>query len=98
MELQSRGKYTACIDQRMTSINHPTNRRDYNERVSSCTINNYLRNLRVFFTWLEETEYIHIIYSFCREITYVRFGMPDIMFGRVQLRTYITISLTYMQA
>lgn len=58
MELQSRGKYTACIDQRMTRINHPTNRRDYKEKVSSCTINNYLRNLRVFFTWLEETECI----------------------------------------
>jgi len=55
MELQSRGKYTACIDQRMTRINHPTNRRDYKEKVSSCTINNYLR---VFFTWLEETECI----------------------------------------
>lgn len=58
MELQSRGKHTACIDQRTVSINHPTNRRDYKERVSSCTINNYLRNLRVFFTWLEETECI----------------------------------------
>ena len=58
MELQSRGKYTVCIDQRMTRINHPTNRRDYNGKVSSCTINNYLRNLRVFFTWLEETECI----------------------------------------
>lgn len=58
MELQSRGKYTACIDQRMTRINHPTSRRDYNGKVSSCTINNYLRNLRVFFTWLEESECI----------------------------------------
>lgn len=58
MELQSRGKYTACVDQRMTKINHPTNRRDYKDKVSSCTINNYLRNLRVFFTWLEESECI----------------------------------------
>ena len=58
MELQSRGKYTACIDQRMTRINHPTNRRDYKDKVSSCTINNYLRNLRVFFNWLEEAECI----------------------------------------
>lgn len=47
--LQSRGKDTACSDERSKKINFPENRSDYNEKVSNITINNYLRNMRVFF-------------------------------------------------
>ena len=39
-------------------INYPQRRRDYNKKVSNITINNYLRNLRAFFSWLVEIEYI----------------------------------------
>ena len=58
LELQSRGKYTACSDEHSKKINFPENRSDYNEKVSNITINNYLRNLRVFFAWMEESECI----------------------------------------
>jgi len=58
IDLQSRGKYTFCADERSTEQNHPANRRDYRQKISNITINNYLRNLRVFFTWLEESDCI----------------------------------------
>ena len=56
LDLQSRGKYTACADNRTKLINHPQNRGDYNGKITNITINNYLRNLRVFFSWLVEIE------------------------------------------
>ena len=58
VDLQTRGKYTFCADERSTNQNHPANRRDYRQKISNITINNYLRNLRVFFTWLEESDCI----------------------------------------
>ena len=54
IELQDRGKYTFCaVD---GSMNNPQGRRDYQRQVSNGTINNYLRNIRVFFAWLVEIE------------------------------------------
>ena len=58
LKLQSRGKYAVSADARTRLINHPENRGDYLTPVTNTTINNYLRNLRVFFTWLEEIEYL----------------------------------------
>lgn len=56
IDLQSRGKYTFCSTD--GEKNRPQNRRDYQNRISNITINNYLRNLHVFFAWLVEMEYI----------------------------------------
>lgn len=56
IDLQSRGKYTFCSTD--GEKNHPQSRRDYQQRISNITINNYLRNLHVFFAWLVEMEYI----------------------------------------
>ena len=58
VDLQTRGKYTFCSDERSIQQNHPTSRRDYRQPISNITINNYLRNIRVFFTWLEESDCI----------------------------------------
>ena len=58
VDLQKRGKYTFCVSDRSKTANHPQNRRDYRQPVSNITINNYLRNLRVFFNWLEESDCI----------------------------------------
>lgn len=55
-DLQARGKYTFCIDRQTEGINHPQHRRDYQTRISNTTINNYLRNMRVFFAWMIEVE------------------------------------------
>jgi len=53
MELQERGKYTFYIVDKQKKTNYPERRRDYRQPVSTATINNYIRNIRVFFNWLE---------------------------------------------
>ena len=55
-ELQERGKYTYCADEKSKSYNVPERRRDFRQPLSPITINNYLRNLRVFFAWLVEED------------------------------------------
>ncbi len=52
-DLQERGKYTFCANDESKVINFPDRRRDYRQPVSVCTINNYIRNLRAFFNWLD---------------------------------------------
>lgn len=53
-DLQERGKYSYYADESKKEYNCPERRRDYRQPISTGTINNYLRNLRVFFNWLEE--------------------------------------------
>ncbi|MGE7601285.1 tyrosine-type recombinase/integrase [Peribacillus sp. NPDC097675] len=50
--VQERGKYTVVGNNKSIKINHPQNRKDYKKTVSNVTINNYLRNIKVFFNWL----------------------------------------------
>ncbi|MBR6764444.1 MAG: tyrosine-type recombinase/integrase [Clostridia bacterium] len=57
-DLQSRGKYTYSHDRQTEKFNCPQHRKDYRHEISNITINNYLRNLKAFFSWLVETEYI----------------------------------------
>ena len=52
-DLQERGKYSFYADENQKQTNHPDRRRDYRKPVSNTTINNYIRNLRVFFNWLD---------------------------------------------
>ena len=58
LDLQQRGKYTWYVEDSNKAINYPIRRRDYRKPISNCTINNYIRNLKVFFTWMVECEYI----------------------------------------
>ena len=58
VDLQKRGKYTFCADDKSAAKNCPQSRKDYRQTVSNTTINNYLRNMRVFFTWLVESDCI----------------------------------------
>ena len=56
-DLQARGKYTFYVNDLSKKKNYPDRRRDYRKPVSVTTINNYIRNIRVFFNWMER-EYI----------------------------------------
>ena len=38
IDLQKRGKYTFCVDDKSKASNHPQNRRDYRQKVSNITI------------------------------------------------------------
>ena len=52
-DLMERGKYSFYTDDKRKNINYPERRRDFRSPISITTINNYIRNLRVFFNWLE---------------------------------------------
>lgn len=52
--LQERGKYTVLSS--LEPNNNPEGRRDYKTKISNATINNYIRNVKVFYTWLAEEE------------------------------------------
>lgn len=58
-EIRRRGKYTAVTNQ--DARNYPENRPDYGKQVSDVTINNYLRNLRVFFNWCVDEDMFNLI-------------------------------------
>ena len=51
-EIRTRGKY--AITANSENRNYPENRTDYGSAVSDVTINNYLRNMKVFFNWCVE--------------------------------------------
>lgn len=56
--LQDRGKYTVVSDKFSTKINNPSKRKDHNKEISLATINNYIRNIKVFFNWAKNTRVI----------------------------------------
>lgn len=55
-DLQERGKYSFYSDDSQKATNFPERRRDYRKPVNNTTINNYIRNLRVFFNWLDRED------------------------------------------
>lgn len=52
-DLMERGKYTFYTNDESKGLNFPERRRDFRQRISPVSINNYIRNMRVFFNWLE---------------------------------------------
>lgn len=56
----TRGKYSYVSDARTTEINSPQNRKDFGKKVSPITINNYIRNLKVFFTYLVDNKILKV--------------------------------------
>lgn len=56
--LQERGKYTVVSNQNTKLINFPENRDDYGKKIGISTINNYIRNIKVFFNYLYDNRYI----------------------------------------
>lgn len=55
---KERGKYSYVSDDKTISINNPSIRKDFGKSVSPATINNYIRNLKVFFTWAVDNKII----------------------------------------
>ncbi|MBR3952686.1 MAG: hypothetical protein IKJ82_03635 [Oscillospiraceae bacterium] len=52
--LQERGKYTFYSLENNKITYNPSRRRDFSESVSTTTINNYIRNLKAFYTWYSD--------------------------------------------
>ncbi|KEH88987.1 integrase [Clostridium novyi A str. 4540] len=57
---KERGKYTFVEDINTSFVNKPNKRTDFGEKISITTINNYIRNLKVFFNWCLEEGIIKI--------------------------------------
>lgn len=57
--LQERGKYTVVSNENTKKINFPENREDYKKEISKTTINNYIRNIKVFFNYMYDNRYIN---------------------------------------
>ncbi|WP_053957137.1 tyrosine-type recombinase/integrase [Inediibacterium massiliense] len=55
---KERGKYTIVSNENTSHYNMPSNRKDYAKKISITTINNYIRNLKVFFNFLKDQNYI----------------------------------------
>lgn len=58
--IRQRGKYTVQCYNLSVHSNFPENRQDYGKKVSDVTINNYIRNIKVFFAYLHEYGYIKV--------------------------------------
>lgn len=52
--LQERGKYTFYAAENCGITYNPARRRDFSQTISTTTINNYIRNLKAFFTWYSD--------------------------------------------
>lgn len=52
--LKERGKYTITSNENSQKWNKPQNRTDYSKPIKNCTINNYIRNLKVYFNFMED--------------------------------------------
>ena len=57
--LKERGKYTVVANENTKLVNFPENRVDYKKEVSKTTINNYIRNIKVFYNYMYENRYIN---------------------------------------
>ncbi|MCY9589476.1 integrase [Paenibacillus chitinolyticus] len=52
--VQERGKYTVVNRESSKLVNFPENRTDYKKPISTITVNNYIRNIKVLFNWLQQ--------------------------------------------
>lgn len=58
--IKERGKYTVVANDNTKKFNNPQNRQDFGKVVSTATINNYIRNLRVYFNYMYDNRLIRI--------------------------------------
>lgn len=52
---ETRGKYSFVANDKTIAVNNPAARGDLGKKITACTINNYIRNLKVFFNWAKES-------------------------------------------
>lgn len=58
--IKERGKYTVIAEEKSRRINNPQNRQDFGKKVSLATVNNYTRNLRVYFNYMYDNRLIKL--------------------------------------
>jgi integrase/recombinase XerD len=58
--LRERGKYTIISNENSREWNKPHNRTDYSKPIQNATINNYIRNLKVYFNFMADNYMIKV--------------------------------------
>lgn len=58
--LRKRGKYTIISNENSREWNKPQNRTDYSKPIQNATINNYIRNLKVYFNFMADNYMIKV--------------------------------------
>lgn len=58
--IKERGKYTVVANDSSKRFNNPQNRQDFGKKVSMATVNNYTRNLRVYFNYMYDNRLIKV--------------------------------------
>ena len=58
--IKERGKYTVVANDSSKRFNNPQNRQDFGKKVSMATVNNYTRNLRVYFNYMYDSRLIKV--------------------------------------
>lgn len=58
--LRERGKYTSISNENSREWNKPHNRTDYSKPLQNATINNYIRNLKVYFNFMADNYMIKV--------------------------------------
>lgn len=58
--LKERGKYTVVYNEESKKINNPQNRGDFGKKVSLITVNNYIRNIIVYFNYMYDNRMIKV--------------------------------------
>lgn len=58
IKVREREKYTVVANDNTKKTNNPQNRGDFGKKVSAVTVNNYTRNLRVYFNYMYDNRMI----------------------------------------
>ena len=58
--IKERGKYTVVANDSTKRYNSPEHRQDFGKKVSVATVNNYTRNLRVYFNYMYDNRLIKV--------------------------------------
>ncbi|WP_283714629.1 tyrosine-type recombinase/integrase [Clostridium perfringens] len=76
---KERGKYSYVANENNINSNVPQNRGDFGKKVSLCTLDNYLGNIKMFFTWCKDNKLISKDPSFkIKRIKYSRKAKAEI--------------------
>lgn len=67
---KDRGKYSYVADEKTLSVTYQNNRKDIGKEISVTTLNNYLRNIKVFFNWCEENSLIK--YNTVADVNFIK--------------------------
>lgn len=58
--IKERGKYTVVANDSTKRFNNPQKRQDFGKKVSIAIVNNYTRNLRVYFNYMYDNRLIKV--------------------------------------